>query len=227
MKRLITAIAAIIFTSTSYGQVQLYLGLRGGAGAMFSHEQLTGLTSAQGFQNAFEFNKTYSAHAKAELLLGFRRLRIGYRFMYNFSGPDVNTAVSYFSDDHARAATYYNNSQSHFFAHYLVLELAIINLPHFALVPGIAGGTYTGFKVDNTYGDNVPLSSSTHHRFTVGAELNAEIKFGRTSLILGPSYYLFCLQDKANSDWREYQHSLGGDIGLRFSLIKPKASKQQ
>jgi hypothetical protein len=222
MKRIIITTIAIMICLSSYGRVKLFLGLRGGAGVMLTHEQMNSLFTSQGARNAFVYNKTYSIHAKAEALLGFGHFRIGYRFLYNFSGPDVSGGASYFANDNNRATTYYNNSQTHFFGHYLVLEYALINLPHFSLTPGICGGTFTGFKVDNTTGNDVGIATDTHHRFTLGAELNAEIHFGQFSILAGPNYYLFSLQDRSNSDWREYEHFIGGDVGFRVNLIKAK-----
>ena len=139
--------------------------------------------------------------------------------MYNFSQPTTTYGGPYYGVDNSRVTTYFSSSQTQIFAHYFLLEFALINRKHFGLVPGIALGSYNGFRVDNNTGERVPLSDVTYHRFSVGANLNAEIKFGRCTFLIGPNYYMFSLQDKANTDWHEYQHLIGADIGLRVKLL--------
>lgn len=205
----------------SYGKVQLYLGLRGGAGVMLTRDQLTNLATSSGFVNATRAGSGWSVHGKAEALLGIGRLRIGYQFLYNFSQPgSVSSPYSAFFDNN-RNTTYFNSSGNSFFGHYFLAEYAVVNLHHFALAPGIALGSFTGFMVDNNTGERVALSTDTHHRFSMGAELNFEIKFGRCTFLASPNYYLFSMQDKSNPNWREYQHFLGADVGFRVNLLKP------
>jgi len=194
--------------------VQLFLGVNGGVGDMltknqFSNFQSTGNTNSNG----------WSSHAKAEALLGLGRLRVGYQFLYNFSSPSIDgQAVTPVNSN--QNTTYFNASQVHFFGQYLVVELAIINTKHFALAPGIAGGTFTGYKVDNTTHDDVTLSQTTKHRYSLGANLNAEFKFAnRWTFLVSPNYYLFSLQDKSNTDWHEYLNFLGVDVGIRVNLL--------
>lgn len=214
---------AVMITSVCYGgvPVQLYLGLRGGGSAMLTREQLYNVGTTEGIRTVFYSDRGWSAHAKAEALLGLGRIRFGYRFLYNFSSPigvttyDVNVGNS-------RYTTYFNSGATHFFAHYFVLEAAIVNTRHFALVPGIALGSYTGFNIDNTTGERVQIADVTNRRFTFGGELNGEIKIHRVSIVFGPNYYLFSLRDRANSSWKQYQHFIGGDIGLRVNLLKPR-----
>jgi hypothetical protein len=220
-KRIIITVAVILLCIDSYAvKPKLYLGLRAGAGAMLTKDQLNNFTNSQGPVAAIHHHETWSFHAKGEALAGFGRFRIGYQFLYNFSGPQISSVDNYFTGDNNRNTTYFNSSQTHFFGHYLHMELAIIDLPHFALTPGIGAGTFTGFKVDNTTGNTVSISSDTHNRFSVSAELNAEVKIGRCVFLAGPNYYLFSLQDRANRDWREYQHFVGVDVGLRVNLLK-------
>ena len=199
--------------------IQLYLGLRGGAGLMLANSQLGNLTTSGGIQNINTNSYGPSGHAKGEILLGFKRLRFGYRFLYNFSAPHLAQA-NYFDNDASRQTTYYNGNKNNFFGHYLLVELAVINLPHFALTPGVAVGSFSGFKVDNTSHASVWYSADMHHPFSIGAELNAEFKAGRCTFLIGPNYYLFTLQDRSRSDWHLYQHYIGADIGLRVNLLK-------
>jgi hypothetical protein len=222
MKRSITTIAALLIFCYSYGGfIQLYLGLRAGAGLDLTHEQLNNFNTSEGFANVVRNADTWSLHAKGEALLGIGRFRIGYQFLYNFIPSDI-TPLSYTPViDNSRYTTYFNSSQSHYFGNYALMEIAIINLRHFALTPGVGLGSYTGYNVDQTTGDKVPLSADTHHRFSMSAELNAEIKFGRCAFLIGPNYYLFSAQDKANINWRQYQNFIGADIGLRVNLLKP------
>jgi hypothetical protein len=221
MKRYIAIIIAALFVGKAYGNVGLYLGLRTGAGLDVTHDQLNQFNTSEGFANVVRKADTWSLHAKGEALLGLGRFRIGYQFLYNFIPSDVTTMTYVPVTDNARYTTYFNSSQSHYFGNYALMEVAIINLPGFALTPGISLGSYTGYKIDQTTGDKVELSTDTHHRFSMGAELNAEIKFGRCAFLIGPNYYLFCMQDKANSNWRQYQNFIGADIGLRVNLLKP------
>jgi hypothetical protein len=216
----ITAVATMLFTYAQ-GQVQLYLGARGGAGAMLTSEQLHNMSTLEGTANVFRNYHSYGLHAKGEALLGFKRLRVGYRFMYNFSAPSISNAPFGTAIDDSRYTTYFSARQTHIFAHYFVTELAVVNAKHFSLVPGVAVGSYTGYSIDNGSNQKVQLSDNTHHRFTVGAELNAEIKFGRVVFLFGPNYYLLSMQDKIHTDWRVYQHYIGADVGLRVNLLKP------
>jgi hypothetical protein len=220
-KKFIVTPAIVLICLTSYAsKMKLYLGLRTGAGAMITRDQLNNFNSSQGPISLVQHHDTWSFHAKAEALLGFGRFRIGYQFLYNFSGPQISSANDYFTGDNNRNTTYFNSSQTHYFGHYLHMELAIINTPHFALTPGLGIGTFTGFKVDNTSGNSVRLSDDTHNRFSLSAELNAEIKFGRCVFLIGPNYYLFSLKDRAQNDWREYQHFIGADVGLRVNILR-------
>jgi len=203
-------------------ELKLYLGLRGGAGVMLINDQLTNLTTSQGVINVNNYKYGGSANGKGELLLGIGRFRIGYQFLYNFSAPHITPDGYTPILDNSRNTTYYNASRSNIFGNYLLVELAIIDRPHFALVPGVAIGSFSGFKIDNDSHDRVGDYYDMHHPFSVGGELNAEIKFGRCALLIGPNYYFFALQDKANSGWHQYQHYIGADIGLRVNLLKQK-----
>ena len=108
--------------------------------------------------------------------------------------------------------------------HYALVQLAIINRPHFSLTPGIALGTFTGFNRDSQTNEAVKLRNVMKNLFSIGAELNAEIKIGRCMIFAGPSYYLFSMQDKVSPDWKQYKHFLGADIGLRVNLLGRKHS---
>lgn len=222
MKSGIITIALTLSMLVSYSQVGFYLGLRGGAGAMITQNELNNFGTSEGIRNVVNSTNGWSAHAKAEALIGFWRVRLGYQFLYNFGSPSISETSVTPSPNGGRFTTYFNNSQTHFFGQYFLAEIAVVNTRHFALVPGIALGSYTGFKVDNNTGNVVQLSQDTHHRFSLGAELNAEAKFGRWTFLIGPNYYFFSLVNKANSDWKEYQHYIGGDIGFRVNLVKPR-----
>jgi hypothetical protein len=218
LKRIITIIIIVFLCSASYaGKVKLYLGARVGMGTILTRDIYT---NDQGLVHILQHYNTWSLHAKGEALLGVGRFRIGYQFLYNFSGPQIDAAGGYFPGDNNRNTTYFNSSQTHYFGHYLLMELAIINRPHFALTPGVGVGSYNGFKVDNTTGNIVQLSTDTHNRFSISAELNAEIKFGRCVFLIGPNYYLFSAQDRADNNWREYQHFIGVDAGFRVNILK-------
>ena len=228
LKRIIISTTILLMClHVSAVKPKLYLGVRAGAGAMLTRDQLANFTNSQGPVSSVHHHETWTFHAKAEALVGFGRFRIGYQFLYNFSGPQLSSADNYFVGDDNRNTTYFNSLQTHFFGHYLHMELAIINLPHFALTPGIGAGTFTGFKVDNTSGNVVQLSADTHNRFSVSAELNAEIKFGQCVFLVGPNYYLFSLQDRADNNWREYQHFVGVDVGFRVNLLRDHKSMKK
>jgi hypothetical protein len=221
MRKIIIIVACSFLFLPSYSQVQLYLGVRGGAGVMLTRDQLNNLATSSGFVNATNSSSSWSLHAKGEALIGFGRLRLGYQFLYNFAQTGSSSSTYSASIDNNRNTTYFNSSQTTFLGHYFLAEVAVIKLPHFVLAPGIALGSFTGFKVDNTTGDRVELSADTHHRFSAGAELNFELKFGRFTFLASPNYYLFTLQDKGTSSWREYQHFIGADLGFRVNLLKP------
>ena len=221
MRKLLILLFSALAFLPSYGKVQLYLGLRGGAGVMLTNDQVKNLTTSSGFVNATRNTAAWTIHAKAEALIGFGRFRFGYQFLGNFSQSSASSSTYSGAIDNKANTTYFNNSKTVLLGQYFLAEVAVINLPHFALAPGIALGSFNGFKIDNTTGDRVALSAETHHRFSVGAELNFEIKFGRWSFLASPNYYLFSLQDKSNANWREYQHFIGADIGFRVNLLKP------
>jgi len=223
MKKLIVTVTALLLFFASHSQpIQLYLGAIGGVGDMMTHNQLSNLQTSEGTVNFLSNNNGWSSHFKAQALLGIGRFRVGYQFLYNFASPSIGgysaTPVNINSNENT---TYFNTSQDHFFGQYLLLQLAIINTRHFALVPGFAVGTFTGYKIDNTTGDQVTLAQTTDHRFSIGAELNAEIKFARRwTFLFGPNYYLFSMQDKANTDWHQDLHFFGIDAGIRVNLLK-------
>jgi len=220
MKRFMcTLIMALLFIH-SYGKVQLLLGFRTGAGLTLTRDQLNNLNTSQGAANVARTSDTWSLHLKAEALLGFGRLRVGYRFLYNFTPSNIPGTSYVPIVDNSQYSTYFNSSRSHYFGQYGVVEYAIVNTKVFALTPGIGLGSFTGYNVDKSTGDMVPLSATTHHRFSLSADLNAEVKLGRWTILFGPNYYLFSLQDKASTDWHQYQNFIGGDIGFRFNLIK-------
>ena len=222
MKRLLILVfGVIIFCGTNASKVQLYLGIRGGAGVTINHYHFPDMVTSQGITTVKGNSYAWTAHAKGEVLFGVWRFRIGYRFLYNFSAPLLFSGPSSPIVDGNRYTTYFNSSQTHYFGHYLVLELAVINRQHFGLVPGVAVGTYGGYRVDNTTEEKVRLGVDTYHRFSVGLELNFEIKFGRCVFLAGPNYYLFSMQDRADNNWHNYQHILGADVGLRVNLLKP------
>src|SRR5579864_298869 len=91
MKKPMALIIALCMFSVSHSQLlQLYLGARGGVGDMLMHDQLSNVNTANGLVNVSKNNNGWSSHFKAEALLGFGRLRVGYQFLYNFSSPSVN-----------------------------------------------------------------------------------------------------------------------------------------
>jgi hypothetical protein len=222
MKRYITGIIGMLLFTGVYSQVGLYLGVRGGAGAMLTQNQVTNLPTTEGFDNVFSRNSAWSGHAKGEALLGLWRFRLGYQFLYNFSGPSVVSVQGNPEISPAANTTYFNNSQTHIFGQYFLGEIVLIKTRHFNLVPGVAVGSYTGYKVDDNTGDHVSLSTTTNRRFSIGGELNAEIVYGRCTFLVGPNYYLFSYRDKFNDNWREYQHFIGADVGFRVNLLKPR-----
>ncbi len=224
MKRYLTTIAVIALCYTLYSQPQLYLGVRAGAGGLGTYDHIPNVLTTDGFQNGSRASGGWAANLKGEALFGFGRFRIGYQFLYNNSSPSRTFSTHTPIIDRDRYTMYYNNYKDHIFGHYLLMQLAIINSKHFGLVPGIALGSFNGFKVDNDTYDRVRLAEVTRNRFSFGAELNAEIKFGRAIIFLGPNYYLFAMRDNINSNWREYRHFIGGDLGFRFNLL-PGAKK--
>ncbi len=186
---------------------------------MMNTEQLKGMITTEGFKDATIRNHDWDANFKAEALIGIKHFRVGYRFMYmHVNGPTV--AADYTPVMNGQQyTTYFNTSYTNIFAHYGVIEIPLINITHFALTPGVAIGGYTGSHIDKTTGDKVQLTDVGRYRFTVGAELNFEIKFGRAVIFFGPNYYMFNLQDKVNRDWHQYSHSVGADLGLRVNLL--------
>lgn len=222
MKRYIALTAAMLLAAGTYAQLGLYLGIRGGGGAMLTQNQVTNLPSSEGFENVFSKTSAWSGNIKGEALFGIWRVRLGYQVMYNFSGPSVTTVSGNPELSPAANTTYFNSSQTRILAQYFLFEIALIHTRHFNLVPGVALGSYDGYKIDENTGEQVSFSQTTHRRFSAGAELNFEIVYGRCTFLFGPNYYLFDYQDKYSSNWREYQHLIGGDIGLRVNLIKPR-----
>ncbi len=225
MKRSISIIIFLLVSAMTFSQVKLYLGARGGGGVMMSDNQLKGLKTAEGRDAVFKDRSAWSAQAKGELLFGYKRLRVGYQFLYNFSAPINQSPAQQPLMNREQFATYLSSSQTQFFGHYALVELAVINRPHFSLTPGIAAGTFTGFNRDSETDKAVKLRNVTKNRFSIGAELNAEVKFGRCVIFLSPNYYLFSMQDKISKDWRQYKHFLGADLGFRVNLLKQSKYK--
>jgi hypothetical protein len=221
IRNLITIIAVLIGTS-AYSQLGLYLGIRGGGGAMLTQNQVTNLPTSDGAENVFSKSSSWTGNVKGEALLGVWRLRLGYQVMHDFSGPSSTYISGNPQLSPAANTTYFNSSQTRILAQYFLLEIALIHTRHFNLVPGVAVGSYNGYKIDQTTGDQINFSETTRRRFSVGAELNFEIVYGRCTFLFGPNYYLFDYKDKLNDSWHEYQHMIGGDIGFRVNLIKPK-----
>jgi hypothetical protein len=220
MKRFAASLFAFMLCLHAYsGKVQLYLGASAGAGFTLSSNQLKDLQT--GTTTVAKNSNTWSLHMKAEALLGLGRFRFGYRFLYNFTPVNIPGFPYAPTLNPQQYTTYFNGSRSNYFAQYGVLEYAIINTKIFALTPGIGPGSFTGNTVDKVSNDMVPLSAATHHRFTMSADLNAEIKIGRWTILFGPNYYLFSLQDKASANWHQYQNFIGGDVGFRVNLLKP------
>jgi len=222
MKRYIALIAVMFLAAGTYAQLGLYLGIRGGGGAMLTQNQVTNLPTSEGVENVFSKSSAWSGNVKGEALFGVWRIRLGYQVMYNASGPSVTEVGTTAQLTPAANTTYFNSSQTRILAQYFLFEIALIHTHHFNLVPGIALGSYDGYKIDQTTGDHINFSETTHHRFSAGAELNFEIVYGRCTFFFGPNYYVFDYQDKYSSNWRQYQHLIGGDIGFRVNLIKPK-----
>jgi hypothetical protein len=220
MKRLIVAAVLSALLIPAFAQVKISLGVRGGPGYMMSYEKLRSITTVEGRRDIFTNTKAWSGNVKGEAMVQFWKLRMGYQFLYNFS-PARNMQTVALTDA-ARSTIYLQHSRSHLMAHYFAFELALINKPHFALVPGIALGGYNGWRKDPETGDKVRLSEVAKRRFTMGAQLNAEISYGRFTFLIGPNYYLFSMRDKATKNWHEYQHMLGVDAGMRFNLLKGK-----
>lgn len=204
-----------------YSQPQVYIGLRGGAGAAINYQKLQQVESAEGFKDAVFNDHGYSGHLKAEALFGIKHFRIGYRFMYLRSS--INAPAQSYAPitDEGRYNFYFNSSRTILFAHYGVIEIPLINSKHFALTPAIAAGGFTGYTIDKDTKNKAQISSLTKNRFSVGAELNAEIKFGRVVIVAGPNYYLFNNTDRATKHWNRYTHVIGADVGLRVNLLKP------
>ncbi len=204
-------------------QPKLYIGVRGGAGVLLGANQLKQFSTSDGTQDIVSHSSNWALNPKAEVLLGLGRFHLGYRFMYVYSKNVGNTGGSYtpMTDntiDNPRLTTYFSGTRMHMFAHYGVLEFAIINSKIFALTPGIALGGYTGFIKDDG-GNKVRFGEVSRMRITAGTELNFEFKFNHGSFIFGPNYYMFSRRDKLTANWKQFNHFIGADIGLRFSLF--------
>ena len=219
MKRYLFLVIAILFSIAAHSQFKLYLGLRGGANSMFTFGEFA--SQAFGGYEALNSSATgWSADAKGEVLFGFKRLRFGYQFLYNFSETLSFAGPGPIFMDNSRNTIYMNYSQTQLFAHYFLLEFAAVDAKRFSLVPGLAFGGYTGFKIDSYTGAKVPLSEDTQDHFSLGVELNAEVKFGQCTFLVTPNYYFFGMADKTNSFWREQVHFFGVDVGLRVNLLR-------
>lgn len=222
MRRIFAICATMMLVATLYSQPQIYLGARGGAGVVLNRGQLKGVETSEGFKNAIINNKGRYGSVKGEALLGLGRFRLGYRFMYNYSNSQGNrTGFSpQLSGD--KYTLYLSNSRTHIFGHYAVLELAVLNLKHFALTPAIAAGGFTGYTKDDVTDFKARMVQGTKRRFSIGAELNFEIKVNRFVFLIGPNYYLFNQEDKIHANWKKYTHIIGADLGLRVNFIKPR-----
>ncbi|MFN8299206.1 MAG: hypothetical protein U0T75_08885 [Chitinophagales bacterium] len=205
-------------------QPKLYIGLRGGAGVLLGANQLKQFSTSDGTRDIVTHSNNWALNPKIDVLLGLGRFHLGYRFMYTYSKNVSNTTGNYTpvdnggAIDNPRLTTYFNGTRMNMFAHYGVLEFSIINSKVFALTPGIALGGYTGYIKDDA-GNKVKFNQVSRMRITAGTELNFEIKFNHGSFIFGPNYYLFARQDKATADWKQFNHLIGADLGLRFSLF--------
>lgn len=224
MKKLMLMIGAFLFCMYTYAQPQVLLGMRVGSGVMLTRNQLRSFSTTEGTRDILGNRSNWSITAKGDALVGLGRFRFGYRFLYNYSKnkgqetfyPLVNNSI-----DYDRMTAYFDKASVHTFGHYGVLEIAIVNTRHFALTPGLAIGGYMGY-VKDANGNKVRFSDIVKYRFTIGAELNAEVKIKQVSIVFGPNYYMFNRQDKFNADWKQYAHLIGGDVGVRVNLVKRK-----
>jgi hypothetical protein len=222
MKGFPLLIILFLFFSPTSGQVKLYFGIRGGGGALFIQDKLNGVNTSQGAVNVFQKSTSWSTDAKAELILGLGRLRLGYQFLYSYSPAHVITLTDTPSVLKSTYTTYFNSSQTNVFGNYFILELAVIDKAHFTLAPGFTLGAVAGFKLDKTSGDKVAFSQTTAHRFSASVEINAEVKLGRVVVFASPNYNFLQLIDKSNKAWNEKQNMLGGDLGLRVNMLKQR-----
>lgn len=204
-------------------KVNLYFGLRGGAGVMLGTNQLKQFHTTEGTRDIVNHSTNWAISPKAEILLGIKRFHFGYRFMYNYSHNINATTTGYVpvtgtTVDDQRLTAYFSGNRTHMFAHYGVMEYALVNKEVFGLTPGIAIGGYTGFT-KNDAGSRVRFSETSRMRLTAGVELNFEFKFKHGAFLITPNYYLFSRQDQLTADWKQFNHFIGAALGFRFSLF--------
>ena len=113
---------------SSHSQVAFYLGLRAGAGAMITQNELNNFGTSSGIRNVVNSSNGWSLHGKAEALVGFWRVRLGYQFLYNFGSPSVISNSGSNELTANQLTTYFNNSQTHFFGQYFFAILMTISL---------------------------------------------------------------------------------------------------
>ena len=207
----------------SNGQLAIYLGFHGGGGTLLSKDKLQSVTTNQGSADILDKNRTWATNAKGEFLIGMGRLRIGYQFLYEFSPAQQNSYNNIVGVTEKTATTYFASSNTQLFAHYFVIELSVFTRKKFSLVPAFLAGGFSGFKVNRTTSEKIPLSQETYKHVTIGAALNGEIRIKQVTILISPNYYFFKMKDKVSNDWKEYRNFIGGDIGLRINLIKVKS----
>ncbi|MFN8309547.1 MAG: hypothetical protein U0T73_06240 [Chitinophagales bacterium] len=156
---------------------------------------------------------------QAELVYGYKKLRIGYQFEYMRTFNSVysyklNTATISNTDTSITDVSIRQN----YFCHSLLFEYILYENKYFRFVPGVSFGLFHG----NSDATIEPFDQTIlKNKFKVGVSLNAEVVLGRLSLLITPQYNMIRLQNFANANQSGFAHVIGLQVGLRFNCIKP------
>ncbi|MFN8276529.1 MAG: hypothetical protein U0T84_03525 [Chitinophagales bacterium] len=175
-------------------------------------------------------SKGLTVPVQAELIYGYKKLRVGYQFEYLRT---FNTAYTYrlstFTIGLNDTTISTNTIRQNYFCHSLVLEYILVQTKHFNLVPGVSFGLFHG----NSDATIEPFDQTVlKNKFKVGIGVNAEVVLGQVSILVTPQYNLIRLQNYGAANQSGFTHIIGLEAGIRVNCVRsenaaPKTNKKK
>jgi hypothetical protein len=227
MKRFYLLLFNLVFASQIFSQHALYLGVKGGIGGMFNQYNLGSSPSFVNYgfslgSGARQVTTGLTIPAQAELVYGFKKLRLGYQFEFlrntskGYNIKYINYSVS------TKDTSINQEGYSNYFTHALLIEYELYEKDFFKIVPEVSIGIYTGKNMQGNTETN--FQQNFKNRVKAGLGINFEFAVKRVSFLINPHYTLIVQQSSQATDQKGYVHNICLNIGLRFNLLKPQVA---
>ncbi len=217
MKLLYTFLLLICLTGQGIAREkhppEFLLGIRSGAGAMFSNYCTFNSTTTTYFRH-----NSFTVPLKLEVMFGFSGFRIGYQFEYR--AAFISSRSVEFSNPALTDSTETYRRMANITGHYFIMEYAFFVKKKVWVAPSFSiGGFFGNFKNRD---DDTKTSYSDFYskRICLNAGINFEFTGKRAAFIIAPNYTFYNFREINNPQNGGGYHAVSLDLGIRLNLTR-------